>query len=595
MLLAPRYIPRLAAMVGLFTRYGLRDFAQRQGLHALAPEEFDDPSPNGDDVPNRAAAFRKRLVELGPAYVKLGQVLSTRPDLLPEAYIRELTKLQDDVGAIPLADVQQVIEEELRAKMNKLFSAFEDEPIGTASLGQVHGARLRDERDVVIKVQRPGIRQQLADDIEFFHELARFMTSHSKVGERIDMLGIIVQLQRALSDELDYRIEARNSAAFRKSLAPFPHLLVPRVIEGYTTERVLTTERIRGVKIHDIPPVSRAEYDFSVLADEFGKGYLRQITIDGHFHADPHPGNVFVVLPGRENPWTPGEVAAADRREMPRPAVTPLARLEQEARDDAGMPAEEDAPKLALIDFGMTAHLSDALREHVVRFLLHIADNRGDSAAETLIEMGQPLEGFDRSGYVREIASLISRNYDRAVGEIRAGNLIYELINASYERGLRLPAELTLLAKAMFNLDAVSRALDPSYSPVEAIREFGDQIAAERVKRELSPGRIYQLASQSADLLSSLPHRLDVITARVAANELAVRVDTPQLDELLQGLQKIANRVFSGLVLGGIVVASAMLLPYYPRTGVAGFVIAGAIGVYMVISMLLTDRHAPKR
>ncbi|HJR63298.1 MAG TPA: AarF/UbiB family protein [Gemmatimonadaceae bacterium] len=595
MLLAPRYIPRLAAMVGLFTRYGLRDFAQRQGLHALVPEEFDPPSTNGDDVPNRAAAFRKRLVELGPAYVKLGQVLSTRPDLLPEAYIRELTTLQDDVGAIPLEDVQQVIEEELRAKTSKLFSAFEEQPLGTASLGQVHGARLRDGRDVVVKVQRPGIRQQLADDIEFFHELARFMTSHSKIGERIDMLGIIVQLQRALTDELDYRIEARNAAAFRKSLAPFPHLLVPRVIEGYTTERVLTTERIRGVKIDDIPPISRAEHDFSVLAEEFGKGYLRQITIDGHFHADPHPGNVFVVLPGRANPWTPGEVAAADRRATPRPTVTPLARLEQDARDDAALPADAEAPKLALIDFGMTAHLSDALREHVVRFLLHIADNRGDSAAETLIEMGQPLEGFDRGGYVREIASLISRNYDRAVGEIRAGNLIYDLINASYERGLRLPAELTLLAKAMFNLDAVSRALDPGYSPVEAIREFGNQIAAERVKRELSPGRIYQIASQSADFLSSLPHRLDVITARLAANELALRVDTPQLDELLQGLQKIANRVFSGLVLGGIVVASAMLLPYYPRTGVAGFVIAGAIGVYMVISMLITDRHAPKR
>ena len=582
-------------MVGLFTRYGLRDFAQRQGLHALVPEEFDPPSTNGDDVPNRAAAFRKRLVELGPAYVKLGQVLSTRPDLLPEAYIRELTTLQDDVGAIPLEDVQQVIEEELRAKTSKLFSAFEEQPLGTASLGQVHGARLRDGRDVVVKVQRPGIRQQLADDIEFFHELARFMTSHSKIGERIDMLGIIVQLQRALTDELDYRIEARNAAAFRKSLAPFPHLLVPRVIEGYTTERVLTTERIRGVKIDDIPPISRAEHDFSVLAEEFGKGYLRQITIDGHFHADPHPGNVFVVLPGRANPWTPGEVAAADRRATPRPTVTPLARLEQDARDDAALPADAEAPKLALIDFGMTAHLSDALREHVVRFLLHIADNRGDSAAETLIEMGQPLEGFDRGGYVREIASLISRNYDRAVGEIRAGNLIYDLINASYERGLRLPAELTLLAKAMFNLDAVSRALDPGYSPVEAIREFGNQIAAERVKRELSPGRIYQIASQSADFLSSLPHRLDVITARLAANELALRVDTPQLDELLQGLQKIANRVFSGLVLGGIVVASAMLLPYYPRTGVAGFVIAGAIGVYMVISMLITDRHAPKR
>src|SRR5919199_1092196 len=358
MLLAPRYLPRLAATVGLFTKYGLADFAQRQGFRALAPEEFDGGDPSAEDVAERAAAFRKRLVELGPAYVKLGQVLSTRPDLLPPAYINELERLQDDVGAIPFADVEATIEAQLGARMSKLFARFDHEPLGTASLGQVHAAELRDGRPVVVKVQRPGIRQQLADDLEYFRELARFITAHSTFGERVDMLGIVQQLERALADELDYRVEARNAAAFRRALARFPRLLIPRVIEGYSAERVITTERIRGVKVSEIPAISRAEHDLRPVADEFAKAYLKQITIDGHFHADPHPGNVFVVFPDRENPETPSELVAHDRRATVRPATSELFRMEQEAREESAPAPADIGPPLAPIDFGMTAHLS---------------------------------------------------------------------------------------------------------------------------------------------------------------------------------------------------------------------------------------------
>jgi predicted unusual protein kinase regulating ubiquinone biosynthesis (AarF/ABC1/UbiB family) len=512
---------------------------------------------------------------------------------LPDAYIAELTRLQDDVGSIPVEDIKQTIEEELQARLSKLFASFDDTPIGTASLGQVHAAELRDGRSVVVKVQRPGIRTVLKDDIEFFRELARFLSEHTKAGERVDLIGIIQQLERALADELDYRIEARNAASFRRSLASFPRLLIPRVIEAYTAERVLTSERIRGVKIDQVPRIARMEHDFTSLADQFAKAYLKQITIDGHFHADPHPGNVFVVLPGSDNPVTPAEAVASDRRQEVRPAATTLAQLELDARAEAvDVPDDaSDGPKLALIDFGMTAHLSNSLRESIVRLLLDLADNRGDAVAETLIEMGQQMENFDRAGYTRAVASLISRNYDRAVGEVQAGLIIYEMINISFQHGLQLPAELTLLGKAMFNLDAVTRALDETYSPVEAIRDFGERIASERAKREFSMSRFYQVATQASDLISVLPRRIDTITSRLAANELGFRLDAPQLPSLLQGMQKIANRVFSGLVLAGLLVASAMLLPYRRQLGTIGFIIAGALGIYMIVSILVSDRN----
>ncbi|HEU4643464.1 MAG TPA: AarF/UbiB family protein [Gemmatimonadaceae bacterium] len=595
MLLSPRYLPRLAAMVGLFTRYGLADFAQRQGLHALAPEELDAERDDhaGDTLSarERAVAFRKRLVELGPAYVKLGQVLSTRADLLPPAYIEELEHLQDDVGTVPLDQIEETIERELGARIGKLFASFDPEPLASASLGQVHAAELRDGRQVVVKVQRPDIRGQLAGDLEFFAELARFASDHTRMGERMDMVGIVQQLEHALADELDYRVEARNAASFRRALSRYPHLLIPRVIEAYSTERVLTMERVRGIKVSEIPAVSRVERDFRTVADEFAKAYLEQITIAGHFHADPHPGNVLVLFPEQANPRTPAELSSADRRRERRPAATSLARLEQEAEASAGVAAPPDEPKLALIDFGMTAHLSTSLRERIVTILLDLADDRGDDVAAALIEIGDATDDFDRTAYVRQVSQLVTENYDRSVGELQAGAVIYEIIDTSFRSGLRLPAELTMLAKALFNLDAVSRALDPTFNPVDAIREFGRRIVASRARRELSPRRIYQIATQASNLLDVLPRRVDRITDRLASGDLGVKVDAPQLGSLLNGLQKVANRILSGLVLCGLLIASAMLMPYRRQLGTAGFVIAAAVGIYMVINILISDRH----
>jgi len=576
-------------MIGLFTRYGLADFAKQQGLEGLPHEA--DPGEDFSGSPDRAAAFRKRLVELGPAFIKLGQVLSTRPDLLPESYIKELERLQDDVDPIPTSEVVELIEQELGARVSKLFAVFDDEPLGTASLGQVHAAELRDGRPVVVKVQRPNIRNQLAEDIAFFHDLASFLAEHTKAGARIDMVGIVQQLERALADELDYLIEARNAATFRRSLAEFPRILVPRVIEGYSTQRILTTERIRGSKLDSISPLARIEHDFHPVADELTRAYLKQITIDGHFHADPHPGNVFVVMADETNPPTPSEVKAADRRAVQRPAATPLARIENDAqRQAAPQPADVDV-KLALIDFGMTARLSATLREQIVRLLLDLADNRGDDAAATLIEIGTELPGFDRETYVREIAGLMARTYGMGVGELDTGKVLYDLINISFQRGLRLPAELTLLAKALFNLGNVTASIDPVYSPIPTIREFGNQIAADRAKRDLNPRRLYQLATEGSDLLMALPHRLDIITARMASNEFSTRIDVPQLTLMMEGLQKVANRIFSGLVLAGLLVASAMLIPYRRALATWGFVLAGAIAIWMVLSILWTDRE----
>ena len=338
MILAPRYLPRLAATVGLFTRYGLLDFAKRQGLTSIEGRRLRQTGSQarkrrrgregeGGRFPRAARRARAGVHQARPGALDSPRSPATRLHQGARA----------PAGQRP-ADVvrgrREYIEEELDARISKLFAFFDDKPLGSASLGQVHAAQLRDGREVVVKVQRPGIREQLADDIEFFRELARFLTEHTSAGERVDMIGVVQQLERALADELDYRTEARNAAMFRRTLARFPHILIPRVIDAYTTHEVLTT------RAHSRREDQRDSADHAhrsrllELADEFSQGVPASDRGDGHFHADPHPGNIFVVLPREDNPLTPAEAHAADRRLEQREAAD--AAAQDRSAGDAG-------------------------------------------------------------------------------------------------------------------------------------------------------------------------------------------------------------------------------------------------------------------
>jgi len=354
-------------------------------------------------------------------------------------------------------------------------------------------------------------------------------------------------------------------------------------------------ERVNGLKVDAVPPIARLEHDFTPVAEELTRAYLKGITIDGFFHADPHPGNVFVVLPGATNPRTPAQMARDDRRETVRDGVTPMSRMEADAVASAAPEPRDVDARLALVDFGMTARLSNTMREMATRLLMALGDQRGDDVATTLIDMGEPSSEFDRVGYTRDIATLVARNLELTAAEVKAGRVLFDILDVSFRSGLRLPAELTLLAKALFNLDGVTRALAPGYTPFETIREFGNQIAMARAQRDMSPRRIYQIALESSDFLAALPHRLDKITQRLANNDLQTKIEVPQIPSLIVALQKVANRIFSGLVLAGLLVASAMLLPYWRTLGTAGFIIAAVLGLYIVLGIMVSDRKRDVR
>jgi predicted unusual protein kinase regulating ubiquinone biosynthesis (AarF/ABC1/UbiB family) len=235
------------------------------------------------------------------------------------------------------------------------------------------------------------------------------------------------------------------------------------------------------------------------------------------------------------------------------------------------------------------------MRDHVIRLLMAMAENNGDAAAETLVEIGQAPEDFNRQAYTRDVAELIAKHANQTVEETPAGVILYEMITIAFREGLKLPAELTLLAKALFNLDAVSRSLDPNFNPSKAVRDYTNEIANKRAQRDFSPRRLFQMAAETSDFMRALPHRLDIITQKLVSNDFAVRVEAPQLGSLLLGLEKVANRIFTGLVLGGLLVASGLLMQFQPRLAMLGFIIAAALGLWMVFAIMVQDRRSRRR
>jgi predicted unusual protein kinase regulating ubiquinone biosynthesis (AarF/ABC1/UbiB family) len=231
------------------------------------------------------------------------------------------------------------------------------------------------------------------------------------------------------------------------------------------------------------------------------------------------------------------------------------------------------------------------MREQVIQLLLDISENRGSAVAEALMDIGNAGARFERASFEREIAALLARNYDRAIGEVQSGRLLFDMFGIAYEHGLKIPGELSLLAKTLFNLDSVTRALDPEFVPASAINSYLVSLATERARSELAPARLFQLASQTTALIGALPHRIDRISQRLADNEFSLQIDTPDMPVLLRTLQKIANRTLAGLVLCGLLIASAMLMPYQSTLGLTGFVVAAVFGIYLVVTILFTDRH----
>jgi ubiquinone biosynthesis protein len=487
----PPKLSRYAAVASLFLKYG----------------RGSDPAPEDAD------ALARDLESLGATFVKLGQVLSTRADLLPPAYLEALSRLQNDVEPVPFADIQQVLEQDLGVRISKAFSQFEERPVAAASLGQVHRAALRDGRIVAVKVQRPGVAEQVNADLEALDEIAQFMASRTETGRQYDLPGMVLEFRTALNAELDYVKEAEHLRLLGKNLDEFEAIVVPQPVEGYISTRVLTMDYVSGTKVTAISPLVAVDLERDVLADTLIRAYLKQIVIDGVFHADPHPGNVL---------------------------LTPDHRL-------------------ALIDLGMVGRLSTTLQERLFRLLLAVSEGRGEEAADVAVTLGEKLPGYNEPAFRRAIGQLVGRIGHQSLANVQIGKVFLDLQQLITEQHVRGPAELTMLGKTLLNLDEVARALDPALDVNEAIRRNSADLMTRRMRKAVTSGSVISAVLEAREFAEKLPGRVNRVLDSLAASELKLKVELIDHGEILEGLQKIANRISIGLVVAALILAAALV------------------------------------
>jgi predicted unusual protein kinase regulating ubiquinone biosynthesis (AarF/ABC1/UbiB family) len=539
---------RYASLARLLLRYGRSDLVRGAGLDTFASEA---EATDGDV--DTAEALAADLERMGPTYTKLGQLLSTRFDLLPAPYTEALARLQDEVEPFDFEQVQEVVQTDLGADLRHLYEHFEPEPLAAASLGQVHRARMVGGREVVVKVQRPDARDIIRGDMETLRKLAGLADRGTSAGRKFGFADLLRQFEQSLTAELDYEREARNLIRFGELTSSYDLLLVPRPVADLTSSRVLTMDYVEGRKVTDVGPLGLMEVDTGPMVDQLFRAYLQSILRDGFLHADPHPGNLLLTPEGR----------------------------------------------LGIIDLGMVAHVPPRIQRKVVRLLAAISDDNGEQVALVLAEMGRPLEEYDAVAFREDVTRLVSE----AVADgpaLQAGSVLVELSRISGAHGLRPPPEMSMIGKALLNLDQSILHLDPDFAPAEAIRDNVGEILLGSLKT--SPGDLVAAALDAKEFTSQLPRRANRILESLAEGTMSVKVDALDEERLHTVLQRVANRLTLGLVIAATIVGAAMLIQVptehrlfgYPVIAVVLFGLAVLEGAALAAWIVVTDRKVAR-
>ena len=552
--LKPERLKRYKDVAMLLIKYGRSDLISAAGLeNSVLPDEIAAETGAAASAEDLA----KDLEKLGPTFIKLGQLLSTRADLLPGPYLDALARLQDHIEPFPYEDVERIVSGELGVRISKAFADFDPVPLAAASLAQVHRAWMRDGRAVVVKVQRPDIRELIVGDLDALSEISHFLDEHTELGKRYEFENMLINLRKSLLRELDFTIEANNLHSIGQSLVEFEQIVIPEPIDDYTTTRVLTMEYIAGKKITALNPLRLLEIDGASLADELFSAYLKQFLVDGLFHADPHPGNVFLT----------------------------------------------DDDRIALLDLGMVGRVTRTFQDNLLRLMLAISEGRGDTAAEAAVKMGEAKEGFERSAFNRRIADLVNENSDAVLSRANAGKVVLEITRIAADCWFRLPPEFTMFAKALLNLDQVVYTLDATFDPNAVIREQANEILEQNIIKSIAPNNLLSGVVDLKEFAEKFPMRVNRILDQIGDNNLRLKVDAIDEKIVLEGLQKVANRITLGLVVAALIVGAAMLMRVettfrifgYPGLAMILFMLAAAAGLALAFSIVFYDEKRTKK
>ncbi len=498
------------------------------------------------------------LKKMGPTYVKLGQLLSTRPDLLPEPYLQALAELQDDVDEIAYDEVEKIFEKEIGVKISKAFELFDPQPMASASIGQVHRALLPSGRPVAVKIQRPDIRERFIEELQVLEEMSQLAVKNSKVARSYALDDLIDELKFILLNELDYKKEAQNLNLMRENLKKFDLIRIPAPVADYSSSKVLTMDFMEGKKITSVTPFAKTENDYTPLIDQLVEAYLQQIIVDGFAHADPHPGNIHLT------------------------------------------PKNE----IALIDLGMVAKFSPQLQDKIMKLLIGMSKKDGDEITAALLEMSEISSDADNAVVFRKnINRLVMDSTSSNAEDLQTGRVLLQMNKIAAEQGIKLPVELNILGKILLNMDQIVAVLTPKYDLQKSIRKFMDRMFNRKVTQELKPENLYALLLDNKKLAENLPARLNKISENLANNEFEVKIKALDGHSLTEGFQKVANRITAGLIIAAMIIGAALLMRIPSSFTVMGygilpfifFLIAIFLGLYLVYNILFKDESSKRK
>ncbi|OLN29717.1 ABC1 kinase family protein [Desulfosporosinus metallidurans] len=551
-----RHLKRYRDVAKVLARHGFGFFVEEIGLlHMLSlPKrlftdmEEIDPKSVGERI-------RQVIEELGPTYVKIGQIASTRADVIPADILHELEKLQDNVPPFSFVDVSRIIEEELGSPLGEIFSTFDEKALAAASIGQVHCAQLRTGEKVAVKVQRPQIKAMIETDLEILMDLATLAEHRMERMERLQLRDVVEEFAKSLRNELDYTIEARNAEKIAKQFKNDPTIYIPTIHWDYSTQTVLTMEFIEGQKLNQFEGSEEKGYDRTALSEHLVKALFHQVLIEGFFHADPHPGNILLL--------------------------------------DGGV--------IAFIDFGMVGRLTLDMKHNFASLVIAMMRQNTESMIKTVLRIGIVPDDVNLPILTNDVDELREKYVDVPMSRISLGEAISDLFEVAFRHRIRIPSDFTLLAKCLLTLEGIVEKLDPKLSIMDMAEPFGIRLLKERYRPSTIAGRIWHNISDYSDLLVDLPKQLKDLMRDMLRGRIRLEVSVPELDIFLRKLDRITNQLsFSivllsfSIVMAGLIIASSLgrqpiLLWQIPAIDL-GFGMAALMLLWLFISIFKSGK-----
>lgn len=550
-----KHAQRYQEITNAFLRNGFSYFVYRLGLanHHLSKKQ----QVTEEHMNKRTAGIKLRevLQSLGPTFIKLGQIASTRRDLIPKEIAEELEKLQDQVTAFSFQQVRDMIEMELGDTLENLFQDFSETPLATASIGQVHTAHLRTGEYVAVKIQRPDIKPIVETDLEILDDLARLTESKISWAKTYQLRSIIEEFSNSLRAELDYQTEGRNSERIAKQFNDQKEIHIPKVHWDFSTKKILTMDFVEGIKVNNIKKLDEEGYDRKLIAKRVINSLLHQILIEGFFHGDPHPGNIF-ILPGNH---------------------------------------------IAYIDFGMVGRLSEETKYHFANLVIHLQRGNTKGLLKTISSMGLHSDQTDMSSLYNHIDLFVMNYSDIALSKLSIGTALNDLLTIIYQHHIKVPSDLTILGKALLIVESVVKTLNPELSIMDTVKPFGEKLVKQRYGPKNILKNSWSELLENAQLLSKVPKSLKDLTTTIQNGKLHFEISVPELKSLLQRIDKVSNRLafsiillsFSimmvGLTIGGAIAGQQNLLWEFPAIEI-GSIVATLMFLFILFAIFKSGK-----